>query len=220
MKTKFGAPLLDLKGIEDNGTFAGYGSVFGNRDSHSEIVMPGAFAKSLAEHRRKGTRPKLFWHHDMREPIGSWTDFSEDGKGLYMEGRFNMDVQRGREAHALLKAGDIDGLSIGYNVISAEPDDKAKVVRLKELNLIEVSVVSLGSNDRALVDTVKASLMEGEMVTLEQFDEILKEAGFSKSQRSVIAGKGFLHLLRSESGSASEDALKFLKALMAHSPDN
>lgn len=213
--TKHGVPLLELKSIEESGKIAGYGSVFGNRDSHAEVVMPGAFSKSLADHRRKGSKPKMFWQHDMGKPIGKWLDFSEDGKGLYMEGQLNMEVQQGREAHALLKAGDIDGLSIGYRVPvgGAEADEKAGVVRLKELQLLEVSVVSLGSNDRALVDEVKAAL-EGGMPSLDQFDELLREAGFSKTQRSVIAGKGFLHLLRSESGTADQSA-DFVKRLHA-----
>ena len=194
MKTKFGSPLMELKSVGEDGLFSGYGSIFNNRDSHGDVVMPGAFAKSLAEHRRKGTRPKLFWQHRMDEPIGSWTDFSEDGKGLYMEGRLNMDVQRGREAHALLKAGDIDGLSIGYHVVSAEPDEKAKVLRLKELRLVEVSVVSLGSNDRALIDDVK-TWADGDLPSVRQFEEFLRDAGdFSKSKAAALASACAPHL--------------------------
>jgi HK97 family phage prohead protease len=214
LMTKHGTPMLELKAIQDDGLFAGYGSIFGNQDSHGEVVMPGAFAKSLADHRRKGTRPKLFWQHRMDEPIGKWTDFSEDGKGLYMEGRLNMDVQRGREAHALLKAGDIDGLSIGYRVISAEPDDKAKVIRLKELTLLEVSVVSLGSNDKALVDEVK-TWMEGETPSVREFEKWLRDAGdFSKSKAVAMAAACAPHLRGDPEGKADELA-EFLLALRA-----
>lgn len=213
MNTKQGAAVLELKALADDGTFAGYGSIFGNKDSYGDVVMPGAFAKSLAEHRKRGSRPKMFWQHDAREPIGSWLDFSEDGKGLYMEGRLNMDVQRGREAHSLLKAKDIDGLSIGYNTITAEPDEKAGVLRLKEVRLIEVSVVSLGANDRALVDTVKNIRAAG-LPSLVDFEGFLREAGFSKSEATAIAGKGLAPLLRGEPG--SNPAADYLAAIGAH----
>lgn len=155
MKTKAGAAVLEIKALEENGVFSGYGSIFGNKDAYGDVVVAGAFAKSLADHRRKGTKPKMFWQHNPHEPIGSWTDAAEDGKGLWLEGRLNMEVQRAREAYALLKAEDIDGLSIGYQVVSAEPDEKAGVLRLKELRLAEVSIVSIGANDRALIDSVK-----------------------------------------------------------------
>ncbi len=204
MLTKHGAPMLELKAIEEDGKFGGYGSIFGNKDSHGEVVMPGAFSKSLAEHRRKGTRPKLFWQHDMGKPIGKWLDFAEDGKGLYMEGQLNMNVQQGREAHALLKAGDIDGLSIGYRVVTAENDDKAQVIRLKELQLMEVSIVSLGSNDRALIDEVK-TWAEGETPTTREFEKFLRDAGgFSKSNAVAMAIACAPHLRGEPEGKADE----------------
>lgn len=213
MKTKHGAPLLEIKALEEDGTFSGYGSIFGNKDSHNEIVMPGAFAKSLAEHQRKGTRPKMFWQHRMDEPIGSWTACNEDGKGLHMTGRLNMDVQRGKEAYALLKSGDIDGLSIGYRVRDYDQDEKTSTIRLKELDLMEVSVVSLGSNDRARVSSIKQLLEEGDLPSLPEFEDFLREAGFSKSQATAIAGKGLTPLLRGEPGMANE--ADFWRALVA-----
>lgn len=216
MLTKHGEPMLELKAIEEDGKFAGYGSIFGNKDSHGDVVMPGAFSKSLAEHRRKGTRPKLFWQHDMGKPIGKWIDFSEDGKGLYMEGQLNMNVQQGREAHALLKAGDIDGLSIGYRVPpgGAEADEKAGVIRLKELKLMEVSIVSLGSNDRALIDDVK-TWAEGEMPSVREFEKWLRDAGdFSKSRAVALASACAPHL-RGDPEAKADELAEFFRELRA-----
>lgn len=183
MKTKFGAPVLEVKELSESGTFAGYGSIFGNKDSYGDVVEKGAFSKSLAAHAERGSRPKLFWQHDMHQPIGSWTEMKEDDTGLWVAGRLNMEVQKGREAHALLKAKDIDGLSIGYHTIEAKPDKAAGVLRLKELDLVEVSVVSVGANDRALVDAVKAAeiaslrdrIAAGERLTARQLESVLKE---------------------------------------------
>src|SRR5690554_514968 len=80
MKTKDFS--LHVKDVSDEGTFTGYGSIFGNVDAYGEKVMPGAFANSLAKHRQKGTSPLMFWQHNPSEPIGVWSDLAEDGKGL------------------------------------------------------------------------------------------------------------------------------------------
>ena len=204
MKTKHSAPILRVKDFGENGEFSGYGSVFGNRDSYGDIVEKGAFAKTLAEHAEKGSMPKLFWQHDPWMPIGKWLEIEEDDIGLKVTGRLNMEVQQGREAYALLKAGDIDGLSIGYRVLKAEDDETQNVQFLKELDLVEVSVVSLGANDRALVSAVK-NIRGGGLPSLPEFEAFLREAGFSKTEATAIAGHGLSHLLRSESGGTTEE---------------
>ena len=212
MKTKHGAPMMEIKAIEDDGRFSGYGSIFGNKDSHGEVVMEGAFRKSLDAHRTKGSRPKMFWQHDMGKPIGKWLEYGEDAKGLYMEGQLNMGVQQGREAHALLKAGDIDGLSIGYRVIAAENDSKAKVIRLKELQLLEVSIVSLGSNDEALINDVK-TWADGEMPSPREFEKWLRDVGdFSKSKAVALASACAPHL---RGDPEAEKLAEFLQELRA-----
>lgn len=225
MKTKFSAPLFEIKSISDEGVFSGYGSIFGNKDNGGDIVVAGAYAKSLADHRQRGTRPKMFWQHDTREPIGKWTDLAEDGKGLFVEGKLNMGVQRGREAHALLKEGDIDGLSIGYGVVESEPDEKRSAILLKQVKLYEVSVVSMAMNERARVDTVKSEafermeefarrLRDGDPMPIKDFEDILRESGVPKSMATAIASHGYAKAIRSESeGDQANDATAFLKAL-------
>ena len=216
MKTKRGLPVLQLKKFGENGEFEGYASVFGNRDSYGDVVVQGAFLKSLAEHSEKESMPKLFWQHDSWMPIGSWLEMEEDDIGLKVRGRLNMEVQQGREAYALLKAGDIDGLSIGYRVRESEDDEDQNVTLLKELDLVEVSVVSLGANDRALVSAVK-HIRAGGLPTLPEFEGFLREAGFSKTEATAIAGNGLSSLLRSESGGTEEttedEAIDFWQAM-------
>lgn len=203
MKTKQGVPVLKLKKFGEKGEFEGYASVFGNRDSYGDVVVSGAFKESLAEHAKNGTMPKLFWQHDSWKPIGSWLEMEEDEVGLKVKGRLNMDVQQGREAFALLEAGDIDGLSIGYRVRESEDDDEQNVTLLKELDLVEVSVVSLGANEQALVSSFKSIRAQG-LPSLPEFEAFLREAGFSKTEATAIAGNGLSHLLRSESGGTNE----------------
>jgi HK97 family phage prohead protease len=194
---------LDLKAVSDQGIVEGYGSTFGGPpDLGGDIVLPGAFADSLAEHKRKGTMPLMFFGHKSSDlTIGSWTDMAEDGKGLWVQGQLDMEDPYGAKIQRKLKNREMRGLSIGYDVKSAEPDPKRNGVRLlKKLDLWEVSVVNLPMNTRAAVDTVKSYTASGELPSLPQFEEFLREAGFSKSQAAAIAGKGLAPLLRGEPG--------------------
>lgn len=216
------APVLEIKSLKENGEFEGYGSTFGGEpDAYGDVIAPGAYTESLARHKAKGTMPKLFWQHNSDEPIGKWLDANEDNHGLLMQGKLNMDVQRGREAYALLKAGDIDGLSIGYRIKEYSVDTESGVWTLEKLDLVEVSIVSVGANENAVVQSVKAAkaahdLMEklkaGDRLTEREFEVWLKGLGFSNSQAERAAR---LHLKgQGEPANAAEDGVAFLRALM------
>lgn len=218
MKTKDFA--LHVKDVSEEGTFEGYGSIFGNLDSYGEKVMPGAFAESLAKHRQEGSKPLMLWQHNPDEPIGVWDDLAEDGKGLKGTGRFVLETTRGREAYALLKAGALRGLSIGYREVEVEPDGNNRL--LKKLDLKEISVVSFPANRRARVEAVKSERMEefarrlrdGDPMPIKDFEDILREAGVPKSMAVQIASVGYAKAIRSESeGDQANDATAFLKAL-------
>ncbi|WP_172295830.1 HK97 family phage prohead protease [Pseudoruegeria sp. HB172150] len=127
--------------VKDGCEIEGYASLFGQADQGGDIVGAGAYAKSLAALQAKGGRVKMLWQHDPVQPIGVWDEVREDGKGLYVKGRILTDVARGREAVALLGAGAIDGLSIGYRTVRAEKDGKGRRL-LSELELWEVSLVT------------------------------------------------------------------------------
>lgn len=201
---------LQVKEVSDDGSFSGYGSVFGVVDSYREIVEKGAFRESLKEIKEKGRRIPVLWQHRSAEPIGIYQVVKEDQTGLFVEGKLLKDeVTQAREAHALMKAGAVTGLSIGYYIRDAIMDEKERVLRLKKLDLVEVSLVTFPANDAARVDTIKSKLAHGTLPTLPEFEQLLREAGFSKTQSAVIANRGLAHLLRSESeGSAIEPAVK------------
>lgn len=131
-----------LGGVAEGGTAVeGYASVFGEADQGGDVVEPGAYAASLAALGRAGRAVKMLWQHDPREPIGIWDEVREDGRGLFVKGRLLAEVARGREAAALLAAGAIDGLSIGYRTVRAVKDAAGRR-RLAELDLWEVSLVT------------------------------------------------------------------------------
>jgi len=200
---------LEFKTIADDGTFEGYGSVFGNVDLGGEKVMPGAFVGSLARHRREGTKVKMLWQHNANEPIGVWDDLAEDAKGLWGKGRLVLDVQRAREVHSLAKSGAIGGLSIGYREVKVTPDGNVR--NLDELDLYEISPVSFPMNRRARIETVKSVLDEGKLPTVREFEEFLRDAGFSKALATAIAAKATPHLRGEPGGEA--DIRAFLEKL-------
>jgi HK97 family phage prohead protease len=127
--------------VTDGTTIAGYASVFGAPDQGGDVVERGAYGASLARLAAQGGRVKMLWQHDPAEPIGVWDEVREDERGLWVKGRILTDVARGREAAALIGAGAIDGLSIGYRTIRAARD-AAGLRRLAELELWEVSLVT------------------------------------------------------------------------------
>jgi len=124
-----------------NATIAGYASVFGEVDQGGDVVTKGAYAGSLERLRTSGTGVKLLWQHDPAQPIGVWDEVREDARGLYVKGRLLTETRRGFEAAALIEAGAIDGLSIGYRTVKAERDAKGRR-HLAELELWEVSLVT------------------------------------------------------------------------------
>lgn len=193
--------------VADDGTFEGYGSVFGgDPDSYGEVVAKGAFLESLAELKAKARIVPVLWQHRAAEPIGVYDLLEEDGHGLKVKGRLlKDDVAQAREAHALLKAGAVTGLSIGYWVRQASYDEKTGIRTLIKLDLVEVSLVTFPAKDDARVEAVKFKLERGQLPTKPEFEKALREAfPFSKSQATAIASHGLDHLLRSESAGAGE----------------
>ena len=117
--------------VTDGVNIEGYASLFGAVDQGGDVVEAGAYARSLASLDGAGRSVKMLWQHDPGQPIGVWDDVREDGKGLFVKGRLLPDVARAREAAALIEAGAIDGLSIGYRTVQASKDDTGRR-RLKE----------------------------------------------------------------------------------------
>lgn len=197
-------PLL-IKSTAEDGTFTGYGSVFHVQDSYKDVVEPGAFTKSIDRHRAKGTMPALLWQHDHATPIGVWRDMQEDGHGLKLHGQLSLDVEKGREAHALLKMGAVAGLSIGYTVPDGgdEFDTDAKVWRVREIDLWETSIVTFPANPDARVTEVRSPLADGDLPTVRAFEKYLREAGFSRSQAEAIVYDGYKSLLTGNVGAGT-----------------
>lgn len=154
MREDGGVIEFEVKEVAEDGTFTGYASVFNNQNLGGDIVRPGAFGKSLTK--RPASKVKMLRDHDSSEPIGVWTTITEDSRGLKATGKLITDTAKGWETYVLMKAGAMDGLSIGYKTVKAD-FDRAKGARLlKELDLGEISIVTFPMNPRATVSTVKS----------------------------------------------------------------
>mgnify|MGYP001436851525 CR=1 FL=1 len=176
LETKFAR--LDDETVKEDGTIAGYASRFNEIDHGGDIVLPGAYAKSLAER-----RPLMLWSHDMKQPIGVWTNVQEDGAGLRVEGKLALSTVKGRETYDLLKMGAINGMSIGYKAVKTGREGAARL--LKEVALFEVSITPLPLLDSATIDAVKSvddiilATKSGDFAPLKRAVEgAMRDAGF------------------------------------------
>jgi uncharacterized protein len=181
---------LDVKALSDR-EFEGHGSIFGNVDLDGDVVLPGAFKGSLAAHGRAGTLPAMFWMHRPDQVAGVWTTMKEDGKGLYVRGTL-ADTPLGNEMRTLLAMKAVRGLSIGYKVIDGDYDRDGNRL-LREIDLWEVSLVSLACNPLARIEGSKARLSDaGEYVPTErEFEKSLRDAGFSRNVARHVCAKVF-----------------------------
>lgn len=138
------------------GTFTGHAAIFGERNRHNEIVQRGAFTRTIADHVARNVRPPMLWAHRADEIIGVWTDIREDDTGLAVTGKLITETARGKEAHALLKAGALNGLSIGFRAKHATRDTNGTRI-LSEIDLVEISLVALPSAGGARIKQVRSA---------------------------------------------------------------
>ena len=165
------------------GTFEGYGSVFGNKDLGNDVIESGAFAKSLK--RRKPQNVKLLYQHKSDMPIGVFDEIREDDHGLVVKGRLALKTQAGAEAYELLKMGALDGLSIGFRVNPKEVsyDKRGNKRIIKEVDLMEVSLVTFPMNPQATVRSVK-----GEEISIREWESGMRDAfSLSRSEAKMAA---------------------------------
>jgi HK97 family phage prohead protease len=200
---------LDTKAVDDEGHIEGLAVGYGNVDYGGDVVLPGAITKSIA-----GGKPvPMLMYHDQKRPAGVWTEFKEVAEGLLAKGRFSMSTRYGKEAHGLVKDGAIGGLSMGYRTLRHQIVGKAR--HIIEAALHEVSLVTIPMNEKTIVLSVKDIVSGGELPTVRQFEDFLRDAGgFSKSLAAAIASKAQPLLNRGDPDGADLLA-EFLKELRA-----
>ena len=164
-------------------------SVFNNTDLVGDVVAPGAFKDSIGE----PAKIKMLWQHDSGQPIGVWKELRESDMGLEVRGNLLLSVQRGQEAHSLLKAGALDGLSIGFRIPKGgSAFDKDSGIRtITKADLWEVSLVTFPANPKARVSRVKMLNDAGQTPTPREMEAALRDMGFSRRQSRAFMAKGY-----------------------------
>lgn len=181
----------ELKSIDGlTGEFTGYAAVFGNIDRGGDIIRKGAFRKSLAEHKRNKTFPEFFFGHNSDQPCGEITVLREDDRGLYMEGRLwvdgsNPDPHALKALRGLTKENGSAGFSIGYRSMDWGYQKNPDARILKEIQLWEVSFVTIPMNGLA-----RASDVKSDEWTPRRVEQILRDADCPKSLATQIASYG------------------------------
>lgn len=137
------------------GEFSGHAVVWGEKNRHNEIVRRGAFRASLDAHRTAGTKPVMLWSHDPSAIIGVWTEVREDDVGLAVRGKLITGIESGREAYERLKAGAVNGLSIGFRALPGGESRQAGVRILTGIDVVEISIVGIPSAGRARITSVR-----------------------------------------------------------------
>jgi HK97 family phage prohead protease len=170
------------------GVIEGYASLFdGEADSQGDIIAPGAFAKSLVAHDRDASAPVMLWSHDPTRPIGRWESVQETRKGLKVAGRLNLETADGREAYEHIKAGDVNGLSIGYRVQPGGGyfDAQTGAFTLTDIDLLEVSVVAVPAKRGARITGVK------HLGSQRELEQLLHDAGLAHGAAAKLAAGGW-----------------------------
>ncbi|MFI0846911.1 HK97 family phage prohead protease [Mesorhizobium sp. IMUNJ 23232] len=198
-----------LAGVEPDGAFSGYASLFDTVDLGKDMVVRGAFARSIRDRGAAGIR--MLYQHDPAEPIGVWTELREDTRGLFVRGQLAKNVVRAREVLSLMRAGALDGLSIGFRAVKASNDAKTGVRRIVEADLWEISVVTFPMLPGARVEAVKG---RGALPTIRTFERWLtRDAGLSRGEARTVIAKGYASLLglRDAAPGTTEDLVNRLR---------
>ena len=188
---KFAASSVIGK-VERDGTFCGYASLFGKADLADDVVEPGAFSRAI---RKRGTGGiRMLYQHDPTEPIGTWTDIAEDERGLLVRGRLTPGVARAAEVLELMRAGALDGLSIGFRTVRARKDALTGLRRIVEADLWEISVVTFPMQPGARVESVKG---ERALPSIREFERWLtRDAKLTRPEARAVVARGFASLMR------------------------
>lgn len=229
-QTKQRTFAMNVKEVQERGTFAGYLSVFDVIDSYREVVAPGAFRKTLSAWKEKERLPPLLWQHRSGEPLGPFTRMEEDKKGLYFEAQLLVDdIARAKEAYALLRSKVIGGMSIGFSVMpdGEEYDSRAGIIVLKELDLWEGSLATFPANEACQVESVKArSLIErlrqldgNRAPTVREFEDALRDAlAFNRNDAKAVASLVLGRLQRDAGGQPQATPAELVAAAVKQLP--
>lgn len=202
LKKTLGFEVSELKTTKE-GTFQGYASKFNGVDSYGDTILPGAYA-DVADSAKK--LPIFLNHNTQDVPLGFYSVVKEDEKGLYVEGKLTLTIEKARDVYEALKAGSLNGLSVGILLSHndyelKDPDDAWSGRTIKHISgLREISVCTYPADDSARISAIKAE----EVKTVRDLEEKLRDAGFSKRDALDFISKAKAVILDEKSRRDSE----------------
>jgi HK97 family phage prohead protease len=203
---------LNLKQVDENGTFEGYASLFDRQDLGRDVIMAGAFAESLKKRTTAGI--KMLFQHDASEPVGIWNTLLEDTHGLFARGTLLPGVARAREILSLMKAGALDGLSIGFKTIKASRDKKTNIRHLHKIDLWEISIVTFPMQPEARISSVKSRPFASGFPSEREFERwLVRDAGFSRSQARIVINSGLKSLAATQDAVGNSTTERLLSSI-------
>lgn len=182
-----GACEIQVKANGNERTFTAYGNVKNVRDHAGDVAVDGCYQKSIERHKANGTTPKLLWSHNPFDPpLGKIKTLEEDSKGLLFGGKISK-TPRGDEIYELAKDEAIDQFSIGYLINQERWNSDKAVNELVEIDVKEISFVNFACNEESVLQDIKSEIMNGDMPTKRELQNLLRECGLSRKQASTIA---------------------------------
>lgn len=203
---------MEIKALGDTGNFSGYASIFGNVDQGGDVMERGSFKEF---HKTRDGKVLILYQHSSRDPIGK-ADVRQDEKGLYFDGQLVMEDAIARKAYVGMKAGTIDAMSFGFDVLPGGATiTEAGIRKVTAVKLWEISPVTFGMNELARIEAVKAA---AQVTNIREFECFLRDVGgFSIAQAKLLASAGWKALpdQRDVDGEADQAQryLKFLNSL-------
>ncbi|MBK9171076.1 MAG: HK97 family phage prohead protease [Bryobacterales bacterium] len=196
---------LELKGLTEKGQFTGFASTYADTDRQGDRIAPGAFTRTLAE---QGAERPLLWSHDLSQPVGL-AKLQDTAAGLMVEGSLDLDSSIGRETYSRLKKGIVKAMSIGYQTLREKFEGKVRM--LEDIDLYEVSLVTIPANPQALVTAVKS----GDLADVRSFERFLRSAGLSARQSKALLASGWKGLAGADDDDGADAVLAWLDQRIA-----
>lgn len=200
MKATLTLPIT-VKALDEAGTFEAMAWPYGAPDRTGDVILPGAFSKSLEGYAERQTMPPMLWQHKHDEPVGYWMELEDTDAGLRAKGRIETTIQKGGEAYKLAKNKGLS-LSVGFSMKSDDAYEDDGIRYIKNLELLEVSLVSVPANAGATIQTVK-SLKE---CTPTEFETRVRDAlGLSRRQAKKLTGLAYTAMTQRDVDEMGDD---------------
>jgi len=184
METKLlNVDALELKFVGEEMVFSGYASVFGGVDAYGDTIDPKAYDQTLVNRNRP---VRMRWNH-YGPVIGKWLSVVADSKGLYVNGQLTPGHSTAIDVYASMKHGAVDGMSIGYVPRLVEESGEGRRL-LKQIDLVEISVVEEPADLGAKVESVKSAIEQAS--TIREIEAALRDSGgFARADACALVAR-------------------------------